>query len=168
MSVDGWESLTRGMLRMRVAKDPGTVAEHLRRVGNDAGQSGCIFEDLPQGVLCRKPGGRNCATREAPRCMFRVLQQTGYASPSVVMPPDDFVPPAAIMPRHDNPLWSTLVQPQVQRTEGRRLGNYRAQLNANAPLRDRKADEAEVQYREFAQFPIFNRRAQSRPKHKGV
>ena len=59
------------------------------------------------------------------------------------------------------------MQPQVQRAEGRRLGKHRAQLNANAPLRDRKADEAEVQYREFVQLPIVNRRAQPRPEAQG-
>ena len=80
------------------------------------------------------------------RSVRSAFQKQSYASPAFVMPADDFVPPSAIIPTQHDPLRSVLVQPQIERAESRLRDQHWSQLNADACLRDRKTDKAQVQH----------------------
>src|SRR5262249_33675693 len=134
--------------------------EHLRWVADEAGESSCIFEDLTQRVRVGELVGRNACTREAMRPMCRALQEKGYAPPAVVMPPDDFVPPSAVVPTQHDRLWRMTVQAEIQRAQSGLRGQRWSQLYTNAGARDCQTDETQVQHRELAQLFAGHRRTQ--------
>src|SRR5262245_6898779 len=90
--------------------------------------------------------GRNSRAREAMRPVRSTFQKQGYASPSLVMPANNFVPPSAIVPTQHDPLRGVFVQPQIEGAESRLRDQHWSQLNTDACLRDRQTDKAQVQH----------------------
>jgi hypothetical protein len=116
---------------------------------------------LSQWVVAGELVGRNTRARKAMRSVRGAFQKKGYASPALVMPANNFVPPSAIVPTQHDPIRSVLVQPYIERAKSRLRDQHWSQLNTDICLRDCKSHKAQVQHRESPQLSTGYGRAQS-------